>query len=171
MRHRDGVSMHTNNVKQILLDWLGKDYRLVIIGIGNSLKSDDGLGVVVVQMLQGKTNDNILTIDSGTIPETYVGPIRKFNPSHILMIDVAEIGTKPGTVRFVFPDEIQGLAISTHTLPLNVFADYLKKEINAKIALLAVQPKNLDFGESLSLDVLDAVKSLSNMLLDVIRFQ
>jgi hydrogenase 3 maturation protease len=160
--------MYSNNVKQILMDWLGKDFRLVIIGIGNLLKNDDGLGVVTVKKLQGKTTNNILLIDCGTVPETYVGPIRKFNPSHVLMIDAAELGSKPGTVRFVFPDEIQGLTISTHTLPLNVFADYLKKETNTKIALLAVQPKNLDFGESLSSEVLGAVKSLSNTILDVI---
>jgi Ni,Fe-hydrogenase maturation factor len=47
----------------------------------------------------------------------------------------------------------------------------LKKETNTKIGLLAVQPKNLDFGESLSLEVLDAVKSLSNTILDVIQNQ
>jgi len=163
--------MYSNNVKQILMDWLGKDFRLVIIGIGNLLKNDDGLGVVTVKKLQGKLTNNILLIDCGTVPETYVGPIRKFNPSHVLMIDAAELGSNPGTVRFVFPDEIQGLTISTHALPLNVFADYLKKEIHTKIALLAVQPKNLDFGESLSLEVLDAVKSLSNMILDAIQNQ
>jgi hydrogenase 3 maturation protease len=163
--------MRKNNVTQILMDWLGKEFRLVIIGIGNLLKSDDGLGVVIVTKLQGKTTNNILLIDCGTVPETYVGPIRKFNPSHVLMIDAAELSSKPGTVRFVFPDEIQGLTISTHTLPLNVFADYLKKETNTKIGLLAVQPKNLDFGESLSLEVLDAVKSLSNTILDVIQNQ
>ncbi|WP_455282040.1 hydrogenase maturation peptidase HycI, partial [[Eubacterium] cellulosolvens] len=138
--------MCLNNIKQILVDWLGKEFRLVIIGIGNLLKSDDGLGVVIVNELQGKTTENVLLIDCGTVPETYVGPVRKFNPSHVLMMDAAELSSKPGTVRFVFPDEIQGLSISTHTLPLNVFADYLKKETNTKIALLAVQPKNLDFG-------------------------
>jgi hydrogenase 3 maturation protease len=141
----------------------------VIIGIGNSLKNDDGLGVVIIKELQGKTTKNVLLIDCGTVPETYVGPVRKFNPSHVLMMDAAELSSKPGTVRFVFPDEIQGLTISTHTLPLNVFADYLKKETNAKVALVAVQPKNLDFGESLSPEVLFAVKSLSNNILDVIQ--
>lgn len=161
--------MCSNNIKQILVDWLGKEFRLVIIGIGNLLKSDDGLGVVIVNELQGKTTENVLLIDCGTVPETYVGPVRKFNPSHVLMMDAAELSSKPGTVRFVFPDEIQGLSISTHTLPLNVFADYLKKETNTKIALLAVQPKNLDFGESLSSEVLFAVKSLSNTILDVIQ--
>ena len=163
--------MYSNNVKQILMDWLGKEFRLVLIGIGNLLKSDDGLGAVIVKELQGKTTDNILLIDCGTVPETFAGPIRKFNPSHVLMIDAAKIGSKPGTIRFVFPEEIQGLTISTHTLPLNVFADYLKQETNTKIALLAVQPKNLDFGESLSSEVLDAVKSLSKTILDVIQNQ
>ncbi|MFC1505981.1 hydrogenase maturation peptidase HycI [Thermoproteota archaeon] len=163
--------MYSNNVKQILMDWLGKEFRLVIIGIGNLLKSDDGLGVVIVKELQEKTTDNILLIDCGTVPETFAGPIRKFNPSHVLMIDAAKIGSNPGTIRFVFPEEIQGLTISTHTLPLNVFADYLKQETNTKIALLAVQPKNLDFGESLSSEVLDAVKSLSKTILGVIQNQ
>jgi hydrogenase 3 maturation protease len=161
--------MNSNNVKQILVDWLSKEFRLVIVGIGNSLKSDDGLGVVIVNELQGKTTDNIFLIDCGTVPETYVGPIRNFNPSHILMIDAAEIRSKPGTIRFVLPEEIQGLTISTHTLPLNVFAEYLKRETNAEIALLAVQPKNLEFGESLSLEVANAVKSLLDMILDVIQ--
>ena len=163
--------MCSNNIKQILIDWLGKEFRLVIIGIGNLLKSDDGLGVVIVNELQGKTTENVLLIDCGTVPETYVGPIRKFNPSHVLMMDAAELNSNPGTIRFVFPDEIQGLAIYTHSLPLNVFADYLKKETNTEIALLAVQPKNLDFGESLSPEVLVALKSLSNDILNVIQNQ
>lgn len=163
--------MHSKNVRQMLMDWLGQEFRLVIIGIGNLLKSDDGLGVVIVKELQGKTTDNILLIDCGTVPETFAGPIRKFNPSHVLMIDAAKIGSKPGTIRFVFPEEIQGLTISTHTLPLNVFADYLKQETNTQIALLAVQPKNLEFGESLSSEVSQVVKSLSDIIIGVIQNQ
>ena len=163
--------MSSNNIKQILIEWLGKNYRLVIVGIGNVLKNDDGLGVVILKELQGKTSDKISLIDCGTVPEAYVGPIRKFSPSHILMIDAAEIGSKPGTIRFVFTDEIQGISISTHTLPLNVFTEYLKKETNAEIALLAVQPKNLEFGNSLSSEVLNAITFLSNTILDISQNQ
>ncbi len=147
-----------------LVGWLTDCRRLVIAGVGNSLRSDDGLGVALVGRL-GKLPRNVMAIDCGAVPETYVGPIRRFLPSHILIVDAADIGLSSGSVRLVSPEEIVGMALSTHTLPLRVFTDYLVGQTHAKVALLAVQPKNTDFGEGLSPEIEETLR----LIVDVVE--
>jgi Ni,Fe-hydrogenase maturation factor len=44
-------------------------------------------------------------------------------------------------------------AITTHVLPLKVFCEYVKQSTGAKIALLLIEPKSMEFGEGLSVEV------------------
>lgn len=76
--------------------------RAVIIGIGNPLRRDDNVGVEIVKRLKGTiTKDNILIIEGESVPENFIEPITEFNPSHILLIDAALMGLKPGQPRFI----------------------------------------------------------------------
>ncbi len=47
----------------------------VIIGIGNTLKGDDGAGPLVCEQLSGKVCAEL--IDAGTVPENYIQTIIK----------------------------------------------------------------------------------------------
>jgi hydrogenase 3 maturation protease len=161
--------MDRNALAAVMSKWLSKYDRLVIAGVGNSLRRDDGLGVEFVKRLYGKIPRNVLPLDCGTVPETYVGPIRRFRPSHILMVDAADLGSEVGSIKLATPEEIVGLALSTHALPLKVFADYLKAETSASIALLAIQPKNTNFGETISPEVDRTLKWVSNVVLTLLK--
>lgn len=156
--------MGTGTLEETLTNWLADYSRLVIAGVGNSLRSDDGLGVEVVTRLAGEVPQNTLVVDCGTVPESYLGPIRRFQPSHILIIDAADIESHPGSARLVLPEQIDGLTLSTHNLPMNVLSDYLKEQTRARIAFLVIQPKNTEFGEGLSAEVEDAVKQVSELI-------
>jgi hydrogenase 3 maturation protease len=64
------------------------------------------------------------------------------------------LGLRPGTVHLYDAEEVANVpTISTHTLPLRVFCEYVKKLTGARIALLLIEPKNVDFGEGLTPEV------------------
>ena len=49
--------------------------RTVVLGVGNTLKGDDGVGPLVCERLAGKISATV--IDAGTVPENHIGPIAK----------------------------------------------------------------------------------------------
>lgn len=135
--------------------------RVLILGIGNSLKGDDGLGGEVIRRLQGKCSH--LLIDAGSAPENYTGKIKELCPDTVVIVDAVELGAPPGTVKIV--DEkalLGGLSgfFTTHNTPLGMFIDYLKMESKSKVIFVGVQPKSIKFGEGLSAPVKTAVEIL-----------
>jgi hydrogenase 3 maturation protease len=155
-----------SDLQRALKKWLINGERVVVAGIGNPIRSDDFVGVKIVQNLQGKTSERVYLIECETVPESFLQPIVEFNPTHVLLIDAAIIGLKPGETRLVDPQRIADFpAISTHMLPLRLFCEYLMATTKAKIALLLIEPKNVEFGEGLTPDVQAAAEKIANILL------
>ena len=148
-----------------LVDWLRDMERLVIIGVGNSLRSDDSLGLAIIARLRDKLRGNVCLIDSGTVPEACTTQVVDFNPTHILIVDAIQLDLRPGAARLVKSREIRGIVTSSHTFPLNVTTKYWARLTSARIALLGVQPRCIDFGDELSKEVHSAVVLLSELLL------
>ena len=108
---------------------------------------------------------SVFLIEAETIPEGYIQQIIEFNPSHILIIDAGLIKKQPGVFKIISSSHLsRKTSISTHTLPLRIFCEYLKKTTNAKIALLIIQPKDVTFGEGLTPTLKKTAKTLSNLI-------
>jgi len=154
------------DVQKALKKWLANAERVVVAGIGNPIRMDDFVGVKIVQDLKGKVSERIFLIECETVPESFLQPIVTFNPTHVLLIDAAILELKPGETRLMDPERIADFpAISTHMLPLRIFCEYLTATTKAKIALLLVEPKNVEFGEGLTPDVQAAAEKITNILL------
>ncbi len=153
-----------------LTQWLSKAKKLVFVGIGNPLRRDDNIGVEIVEGLEGNVSQSVLLIKSETIPENFIEQIIEFNPTHILIIDAALLHLKPGSTKFMKSLPLSHVATSTHTLPLQIFCEYLTKIINTKIALLLIQPENTSFGEGLTQKLDVTRKKLVNFLIKKIEF-
>jgi hydrogenase 3 maturation protease len=152
-------------VQTQLKDWLSHADKIVVAGIGNPIRSDDFVGTRIVQQLKDKVPQYVRLIECETVPETYILDIEEFYPSHVLLIDAAMLGLSPGESRLVFPEQVAGYsAISSHVLPLRVFSDYLKESTGAKIALLLIQPKNVEYGENLSPELEAASVQIADLL-------
>lgn len=152
-------------VDEELKKWFVDAKRVVLVGIGNPIRSDDFVGTRIVQILMGKVSKNVLLIECERVPESYLFEIEKFEPSHILLIDAAILNIEPGQAKLLSPNQVAGYsAVSTHTLPLRVFSDYLRDSTCAKIALLLIEPKNVEFGEGLSVELEAASKHLAGLL-------
>jgi hydrogenase 3 maturation protease len=156
-------------VEQNLKNWFADAKKIVVAGIGNPIRSDDYVGMKIVQGLQGKVTEKVCLLECETVPESYLLDIEAFNPTHVLLIDAAFVGLKPGEASLVDTERIANLpAITTHILPLRIFCDYIKKTTDAKIGLLLVEPKNMEFGEGLSVEVEATAQRLVMLLLELL---
>ena len=136
--------------------------QLVILGVGNELGGDDSLGLSAARKLKealtGIPGIEVLAV--GNAPENFTGLIRRLSPSHILLIDAAEMGETAGTIKLVETHQIEGMIPSTHTLSLNMLVRYLEQELGSKVLILGMQPKSLNFGTTLSEEVESSINKL-----------
>ena len=77
---------------------------------------------------------------AGTVPESITGPLRRYQPEHVLFLDAADMGARPGTIAVIEPEQIHASLVSTHVLPLSVVMDYVEQETGAGVTLLGIQP-------------------------------
>ncbi|MQY61773.1 hydrogenase maturation protease [archaeon] len=160
-----GSEEQTVDVKSSLKNWFSGAERVVVAGIGNPFRRDDFVGVKIVRNLQNKVSDSVFLIEAETVPESFMQQIANFKPTHILLVDAGIINKKPGTPQLADPTQlIRKTSISTHTLPLRIFCDYLTQTTAAKIALLIIQPQDTSFGEGLTLKLKETAANLTKQL-------
>jgi len=160
--------------QDLLGEKIKNSQKITVLGIGSELRGDDVAGVRVAQKLIDQCsqdcqkdilNSRLQVLFGYTAPENFTDEIRKFSPSHIIMIDSAEMGEEPGTAKFIAPQEIQGTTFSTHSLPLSVLVDYLHQSLPCEILVIGIEPKQMDFGSKISREVRKTVNLLSDSLI------
>jgi len=151
--------------EESLRAWLSGAKKVVVAGVGSSLRRDDFVGVQIVKNLRNKVSGNVYLLECETVPESFLEPISDFKPTHVLIIDAALLNLKLGASRLIKPEEIVGVPVSTHILPLSLFSEYLMETTGAKVALLAIQPKETDFGEGLTEELKKTVRDLTSLLI------
>ena len=158
------------DIQKELKKWFSGAEKVVIAGIGNPIRMDDFVGVKIVQDLRRKgVSDKVYLIECETVPESFIQEIADFNPTHILLIDAAILGLKPGESRLIKPEQLTDFpAFSTHMLPLRIFCEYLDKTTKAKIALLLIEPKKTEFGEGLTCEVEAVAKEIADFLIKLL---
>jgi hydrogenase 3 maturation protease len=137
---------------------------VTIIGIGNDLKADDGIGPYVIEELQNRTPSHIELINASTVPENFLSHLIESNPHLILLIDAALMQTKPGTIKLIDKESIGGVAFSSHQLPLTFFLEYLENNINTTILILGIQPLTDEFAQPISNPVQQAANEIISTL-------
>ena len=140
--------------------------NVLIVGIGNELRADDGLGPALVSRIQPKIKATCL--DVGSSPENYIGKIVKLSPEVILFVDAVSMNEIPFTVKLIREDEIPEYGFSTHNMSPKLMIDNIKSQIKTKIFMLGIQPQNLEFGQEISKGVLDRLDSLESILVEIL---
>jgi hydrogenase 3 maturation protease len=128
----------------------------MILGIGNTLKCDDGIGIYVALKIdkhlketENKPGREVIVIDCGTTPENYTSVIRKHHPDRLILVDAAGMGLMPGSYRTVPTEKVDTANFSTHNISLATFVLYVS-ELCGEVVLIGIQPDNMDFGTVLS---------------------
>jgi hydrogenase 3 maturation protease len=156
-------------IEQQLTEWFRDAKGVVVAGIGNPIRQDDNVGLRIVEAMQGKVRADVCLLECGTVPESYVLDIEESKPSHVLLIDAAVLGHKPGEASLILPEALPNYsAVSSHMLPLRLFCEYIQKTTNSKIALLLIEPQSFGFGEGLTLPVEKSAKKLVLVLIGLL---
>jgi hydrogenase maturation protease len=116
---------------------------ILLCGMGNIERGDDGFGPYVVDHL-GST-DHIKILDCGMYIENYLNKIVDINADLIILLDTIDYDSKD--IILIRNEEIikdQSLSITTHNLPFNTIYDYLRTQCRAEIWLLGVKPISYD---------------------------
>ncbi|HJJ42377.1 MAG TPA: hydrogenase maturation peptidase HycI [Methanocorpusculum sp.] len=141
-----------------------------VLGIGNTLRSDDGAGPYLCSLL--KKYDEIISFDCASAPENFTGAVRKLNPDLLIIADAALMGLSAGDYRIIPNDKIEDTAIGTHSLSLSHLVNYLS-DCAGRVVVIGIEPQNLDFSENISDKVRSSVIELSIKIaednLDLIR--
>jgi hydrogenase 3 maturation protease len=143
-----------------------RDFKTLIVGIGNTLKGDDGAGPLVCEQLE-QVKVSAELIDAGTVPENYIQPIIKKAPQNLLVIDAIDFGAAPGIIRIFNPQQLNSHAISTHTLSPRLFVDIVCRSIKPDVFFIGIQPAQTQLGQSISGPVSQAIQQLSHILAEV----
>jgi hydrogenase 3 maturation protease len=159
----------TSGVEAQLQQWFLGAQKVVVAGIGNPIRSDDFVGLKIVQAMQGRVRGGVCLLECETVPEGYLQDIEDFQPTHVLLIDAAVLNRIAGEASLVDAEAVVGFSpVSSHVLPLRIFCEYIKTATGAKVGLLLVEPKNMDFGEELSSEVASAAEHLTQVLLELL---
>jgi hydrogenase maturation protease len=130
---------------------------MVVVGIGNTIRSDDGFGVRAMQQLarDPRVPPGVEFLDGGTLGIellTYVS-----DSTHLLLLDAVDRGQSPGTPFRMANDELRGLpcAASVHQVGLADLLATLPLVSTAprETVLLGAQPLSTEWGTQLSAPV------------------
>jgi hydrogenase 3 maturation protease len=158
-----------SDILNVLKQKLENAVRIAVLGIGSDLRGDDVAGVLVAQQIEksikNKTTPPHVQVFIGeTAPENLTGEIKRFEPTHLLIIDSADLDTEPGQIRVLNPEEIGGTSFCTHSLPIKVMVDYLLQSLKFEVITIGIQPKTLAVGAKPSKEVLASAKKLSSTI-------
>ena len=141
-----------------ILKKINERKKVLIIGMGNRLKGDDGVGSIIAEKLKEKIREeNLFVIDAENAPENYTGKIKEISPELLLIIDAVDFGSYPGDFRIFEIDEIKDTTVSTHNFSISLLKKFIKVD---EIYLLGIQPENISFGENLSERVKKSVEKI-----------
>ena len=143
-------------------------WKVVLIGVGNPLRGDDGVGVRIIEQMQATQLPDVMLLNTETVPEAFTGKVIEYRPTHVLLLDASNFRGEPGEARLIESSRIGGQAVSTHSLPLTIFVSYIEKTLGIRVLLLGVQPKVAEFYAEMSAEVAKAAEKISALLIKVL---
>jgi hydrogenase 3 maturation protease len=104
-----------------------------------------------------------------TAPENLTGEIKKFAPSHLIIIDAADTSREAGAIEVISPEQVGGISFSTHMMPIKILVDYLLDSIKCKVMIIGIQPKTLEYNAPPSPEVKTSIRQVAAAIESVIR--
>jgi hydrogenase maturation protease len=148
--------------------------RVLVLGLGNVLLQDEGLGVRALNRLAERYHfpDNVRIMDGGTMG-MHLFPYLD-GCTHLLILDAVETDSSPGTsVRIAGPDHEQALSrkLSMHQagVPELLAVGRLVGNLPAQVVVCGLQPETVDWGLDLSPTIAGQVDRLVSLAIEVLR--
>lgn len=150
--------------------------KILLLGIGNTLLTDEGVGLHVLQAIEAGAPlpAEVEMLDGGTLSFTLAGPIQ--DADALIVVDAARIGQPAGAWQLLQGDQMDAFLLgnrksSVHEVGLTdlraiaILSDHWPQ----RRAMLAIEPKSIDWGEQLSPEVAVAVPAVAQAIRDLVQ--
>lgn len=136
---------------------------LMVWGLGNPLQGDDRAGIEVVLRLQAEARPKITAINCETTPGNFIPLVRRENPHTLVLVDAADMGLPPGSVRLIPAERVSETCFTSHDFSLDLM---LRGVIGrTRLILVGIQPARVALTLELSPPVCRAVEDVVSALL------
>lgn len=138
---------------------------MVVIGLGNSDRADDGVGLVLVSKLQACFPDRIFLETEHTLETLVLELLEREDVRMVLFIDAAHFGGKPGDIRFFHAEDIERFIpmLSTHKVPISLLM-HLIRDRGKNPVLLGIEPKSVALFGSMSPEIQSTMNRLEMVI-------
>ncbi len=145
--------------------------KIAVIGIGNILMGDEGLGIAVVEELKKRELPKGVEVhDCATLGLQILNFFKDYD--FLIVVDVVKSNGKPGDVYVLDFDQCEdyGIPVSLHDI------DFVKAfKIGSlvyeipKIIIVGVEPERIEFGIGLSESVKRAIPKVIDKVVELIN--
>lgn len=144
--------------------------KIAVIGIGNILRKDDGVGVHVIKELEKQLDNSFVElVDGGTSTLDMLGYFLDYEK--VVVIDCLRAGYEPGTIYKIKPEEIKDYNkenLSIHDVQIldvvkiaNMFGKH------PQVMIFGVEPKEISF----DLEISDTIKNKIPEVVNLVKLE
>ncbi|UCC95401.1 MAG: hydrogenase maturation protease [Candidatus Omnitrophota bacterium] len=146
------------SILTFLKDKISSHKNPCIVGLGNILQSDDGVGAHIARGIKDKVHLQVFDVGLGL--ENYLGKLAQNVYDFFLVIDAGEFQAEEHFALFS-PNQISDISLYfTHDSSLKLAIQYLQKEKIFDILIFTIKPRIHSFGEQLSEPVARAAEMI-----------
>lgn len=124
---------------------------IAVVGIGNSLLTDDGAGIHTLERFAAdSTDDDVCCLDGGTVGLALLDRLSNLNG--LIALDAMKLGKEPGAVTVLLGEDmdvhLRNQKGSVHEVGLSDLMDALRLrgDLPANRALIGIEPEDMDWG-------------------------
>jgi len=142
--------------------------RIAVVGIGNTLRRDDGIGVTVLgSLLSLYKRDGIDYLDFGSASFDLLNHMSSYDA--MLVIDGIEASLEPGELKIARLEDIaydlKDAMTSTHNFGFNTLIDLYKKlGIKTRVYIAGIQVADISYGEGLTASLTDKKEGITGRI-------
>jgi len=147
--------------------------RLIILGIGNPYRGDDGVGLVVARSLRDKVPRDVVVLEQGGEPAALIEAWA--DADAVLLIDAVSSGAKPGSLHVIdatrTPLSRDLFRHSTHSFGVAEAVELARTlgKLPPALWIYGIEGKDFGTGLDLSPQVAEAAGKTADAVLDKIR--
>ncbi|ABZ84054.1 hydrogenase expression/formation protein [Heliomicrobium modesticaldum Ice1] len=147
--------------------------KIIVMGLGNLLFTDEGLGVHAIRQIEAGYvfSPEVALIDGGTLGLILLEYLEE--ASHFLCIDAVKAGQAPGSLVRLEGEELPrylGVKMSQHQMGFQevLALASLRGTLPEEMVLIGVQPESLEWGTELSPTVAAALPAVTGAVLELL---
>ena len=143
--------------------------NIAVVGIGNILVSDEGVGIQTVEELEKRYRftPQIKLVNGGTLGFTLINEVEEYG--RLIIVDAVKAGGEPGTIYKFKPDDIAlkfPLNISAHDIGfIEILEQWKMSGFNPEVVFLGIEPKEISLW---SMELSDCIKNKLPKLISLV---